>query len=306
MIRPVTFMILGVLFAAQALQAEVKLEFDPTYKQGDVVVTSVETNVAQNLTISGMDVVTQADNFIEIEETVVSVTPQETRLQGKFRAMLLDLSLPGGLKVNFDSGNPNAEIPVGPLAETVQFMKSLSGTNWETILDRKKLITAIKYPDSFLNSVPEAFKDQVSLEKRIKEQKMNLARLPEKPVSVGDVWTRNEEADLGSGQTFYLVKKYSYVGPEQRDGKTLEKIKVETESIQYDLAAGGGLPVQVKESDLKVKSSGGTLWYDAKSKVVVEFEDTMHITGTLTLSVNGMDLPAELDLTISSKVSRNQ
>ncbi|MBT5020714.1 MAG: hypothetical protein HON04_18435 [Planctomicrobium sp.] len=144
------------------------------------------------------------------------------------------------------------------------------------------------------------FKSEVSGEQRKIDQKKMIDRLPGKAVAVGDKWERNEEANLGSGQKFYLVQEFTYDGPVEKGGQTFEKISYVTKSVDFDIT-GGLVPVEVKETDLKIGSSTATMLYDPSRKVVTEVDDKMQVVGTLTLIANGTELPSELDLTMHMK-----
>lgn len=279
------------------LFAEAKLVHAPEYVPGKVIHSEIEMNIDQTLTIAGMDVETANETFMVLEETVTEASSDKAVLNGEFKVMQSNISLPGGQGINFDSGNPNAEIPAGPLADAVKFMKSISGTKWVTTLDEKGYVISQKYPDEFLNTVPEAFRAEVSGEQRKIDQKKMIDRLPGKTVAVGETWERNEEANLGSGQKFYLVQEFTYDGPVEKDGQKLEKISYVTKSVDFEIT-GGLIPVEVKSSDLKIGSSKASMLYDPIKKVVVETDDTMQVVGSLTLVANGMELPSKLDLTM--------
>ncbi len=283
------------------LFADAELVHAPEYQKGQVIKTEIETNLEQTLIIAGMNVETGAENFLTTEETVKEVTADKAVLGGRFSAILMELKLPGGQSISFDSGNPNVEIPPAPFGEVVKFLKLMANSTWTTELDGNRQVTGLKYEGDFLSKVPDGFKDQVSQEQRIIDSKTTINRLPGKSVKVGEKWERNEEANLGSGQTFYSVREYTYVGPEEHNGKKMEKIKAVTKSIQYDITGGGALPVELKDSDLKVKSSEGVLWYDPELKQVVESSDVTHVVGELTFVTGGMELPAKLDLTMKVK-----
>jgi hypothetical protein len=62
------------------------------------------------------------------------------------------------------------------------------------------------------------------------------------------------------------------------------------------MEANAASPAKVTQSNLSVKDSQGTLLFDRQRGVVVEARNTIEIEGDMTLSVNGMDLPLELDL----------
>jgi len=115
-------------------------------------------------------------------------------------------------------------------------------------------------------------------------------------VNIGDTWQRDETANLGQGQEFQLQRTFTYLGPEERNGKTMEKVDMKTTSVAFDI--GGQLPLQLKESDLKVESSEGAYWYDPELKEIVEIHDKNNFVGTMTFVANGNELPAELDLTM--------
>lgn len=291
---------------SSSIWAESALVHAPVYDPGQKIQTSVETNVKQTLVIAGMSLETGTNNFISMEETVQSASSEAVSLTGKIVSMQFELQLPGGQSAGFDSGNPNAEIPAGPVGEIVIFLKLMSAAPWSVTYNSKGEIVSIEYAQEFLNQVPEGFKDQVSTENRQKSQTIMLNRLPGKAVKMGDKWERNEETDLGSGQKFYMVREYTYLGSMEHGGKMLEKVSFETKSIQFDIQAGGALPVQVKDSNLKVESGTGTYWYDSSLKQIVETDDKMQVVGKLMLVANGMDLPSELDLTIHSITKTNR
>ncbi len=107
--------------------------------------------------------------------------------------------------------------------------------------------------------------------------------------------------DLGGGQTFTFDRKYEYRGTVDKNGKTFDKIVFEATGVTYAQAPNPSNPVTVDKSDLKIKSSEGTLLFDREAGRVVESSESTRITGSLTLSVNDMSLPADLDLTYENK-----
>ncbi len=293
--------------SSSLLYADAKLVHAPSYKAGDVIKTEVEIEVNQTLTIAGMDIETGTNNFIVTEEKVTAASADKVTLDSKLSSMQMELSLPGGVNLNFDSGNPDAETPAGPLAEVVKFFKLLSKAKWTTTLDGDRKLANVEYEESFLSEVPEMFKSQVSPEKVKKEANAAIARLPGKKIAVGDKWDRNEESSLGQGQTFFFAREFEYLGNEEHNGKEMAKIGITVKSVKYDVAAGGALPLQVKSSELKADGSTGMFWYDIAAKRIAETTETLKITGDLVLVANGQELPSELDLTmkISSKTMRD-
>lgn len=60
-------------------------------------------------------------------------------------------------------------------------------------------------------------------------------------------------------------------------------------------------PLKVIKSDLKVEASDGTMFFDREAGCVVESKGKTQIKGSMTFSINDMELPGELDLTIETK-----
>ena len=288
------------------LFADVKLVHAPAYKAGDVIQTEVEMDIDQTLTIAGMEIETGVNNYIVSEEKVTAASAEKVTMNSKLTAMQMEMSLPGGVSLNFDSGTPDAEAPAGPLGKVVKFFKLFSQATWTTTLDADRNVTEVKYKENFLDDIPEMFKGEVSPEKVKKEANTNIARLPGKEIAVGEKWNRNEESSLGQGQVFYFSREFEYLGNEEHNGKEMAKIGITIKSVKYDVEAGGALPLDVKSSELKADGSTGTFWYDLAAKQIVDTKETLHITGDLVLVANGQELPSKLDLTmkISSKITR--
>ena len=89
--------------------------------------------------------------------------------------------------------------------------------------------------------------------------------------------------------------EYTYDGTVEKDGRTLDKVTSKILSAKFSLA-NSNLPFDIKSADLKVPESTGQLLFDREKGHTVESNSTAHITGTMTFSINGNDLPATLDL----------
>lgn len=279
--------------------AQTSFEYGPTFTTGQVIKTEVSIEADQDLTIAGMLLESGNTSFVVTEETVTQANGSTAKFTGKIASFQANINLPGGLSINFDSGNPDAaNEQVGPLAQVVEFMKLMSTATWtKTMKDGE--VVAVKYADELTNNVPEAFRSEIDPENEIKQHRQMVARLPETPVSKGDTWKRNQEINIGQGQTFFTESEFTYLGSEMHNGKPMEKIGSKILTLKYDLGNGAAIPLELKSSDLKVESSEGVLWYDPATKGIPEANESFHVTGTMTFIANGMELPAELDLTMS-------
>jgi len=69
------------------------------------------------------------------------------------------------------------------------------------------------------------------------------------------------------------------------------------------LAPNPALPLTVTKSDLKVDSSEGTLLFDREAGNVVKNDIKATISGSMTLSIGGQALPADLKLSLTRSTS---
>lgn len=275
--------------------AETELIHQPTYETGEKIRMEVEVKTDQSLTINGMNLESGADNFIVTTETIEEASGLKTTRKGQFETFQMLIKLPGGQELQFDAANPDATTAAGPLGQIADFVKTVAAATWTSKTDEDGEIQSVEY-DGDLSKIPEAFKGDISPERTKRQVETHLKRFPGKPVSVGDTWQRDETANLGQGQEFQLQRKFTYLGPEERNGKMMEKVAMKTTGVAFDV--GSQLPLQVKESDLKVESSEGAYWYDPELKEIVEIQDKNNFVGTMTFVANGNELPAELDLTM--------
>ena len=131
-----------------------------------------------------------------------------------------------------------------------------------------------------------------------------LAFLPDGPVKEGETWERSTESNLGSGQVMSFRTKYEYKGTIEQDGRKLDKI--EGKAFEVSLVINGNPMLQLTKSDLKIKESASTILFDREKGHVVSRVSKVRIDGPLTLTINGMELPGKVDLTMQDKGTRQK
>ena len=291
-----SLMLLGVLCPAVA-SAQTSLAHAPIYTEGATIVTEVEIKTNQTMVLAGMNLETGADNFIVTKSIVTDATPGQVKIQNEIDRMQIDVSLPGGVKLTFDTGNPNNPEAPGPLGDITKFLEIAKDSKWVLEIGADHQPKAVKFIGDEPTDLPEMYKADWKPERMLEEAKREIDRLPSEPVSKGDTWERNEDANIGQGQVFHMVREYTYLGSEEHNGIPMEKIAAKTKSLTLEVNSPNP-QVQIKDTDLSVKSSDSTLWYHPELKRITESTDEMRIVGTLKLVVNGNELPAELDLTM--------
>ena len=291
--------VVGLLSSATAF-GQVDLSLKPKFKTGEESRTQVEVKVDQTLTIAGMGLETKVEQFAVQSDKVGDIAADgSVTTTRKTETMQFNLSAPGGITLNFDSGNPNQAAANPLLQPLLDSLKKMAGAELLTTYGPDGRVKEVKWANDLASQVDESIKGQIDPENLKRESNQDLDRLPGKTVSKGDTWTRTEEMGLGQGQKMTLEVDYTYTGPGDVNGKKVEQIGVKVKTVK--LTVENNPMFEFKNTDLSVKDSTGTLNYDPAVGLITSSDSTVHITGKLTLVAGGMELPSELDLTISAK-----
>jgi hypothetical protein len=290
------------LCLASAALAQVKLEFKHPEGKTTTVTTSKSHQV---LTIAGMDVETDAESVTTSSATVEKPLPDgSVKIHEKVEAMTMTLNLPGAMKVTYDSKMPDAKSDVPAIQAILDGLRAMDGKTYTLVVGKDHRVTRVEGVQQIIETAPAAAVDELKRsldpEKLKRQTHQAYAVLPDKPVNKGDKWIRTEVSDIGGGQTLTFQKYYEYQGTVEKGGKTLEKIGFYIDSVSYALDPNGAIPVKVVNSDLKVGFSSGTLLFDRDAGQIVETTSTIRMSGPMTFSVNGVELPGKVDLTIES------
>lgn len=250
-------------------------------------------SVAQSLSLGGQVSDTTSDTTTVVELSYGQ--PDENGDQPittTVKSLNIKLQLPGDLKLTFDSANPDAKADNELLELLLDRIRAINGRKLTFTLNKDREITDVAGVTPQMDLNPDDLKEAIQLE---------LSRLPDKPIQVGDTWQREEKQNLGSGQVFTFQRQYKYAGVENNDaGKPLDRIEFTDESVAYSIKPNQGIPGEVTKSKLKVESSEHVLLFDRELGRVVSQTYDVHITGEIGLSVMNTLLDGELDLQIES------
>ncbi|MCY2963148.1 MAG: DUF6263 family protein [Planctomycetota bacterium] len=306
MLRRSFLLLCALSFCAASAQAQVKFEFK--MRENSTTTSETTTKIEQNLKIAGMN----QDSAIETRRKVKGTSGKRDglgrlRVEEKPEEFYISINV-GGAEYIFDSKNPDAK-GTSPQEAARPIHKAISQQSMVFVHDKDNSLEEVEFDQQFLNTLDAAVQQQVkgqlnpeSIKKQVKE---HASQIPTNPVSKGDVWEHTSSVNLGAGQVMTFNSKYKYVGTEEKDGKTLDKITYEVTSVSFALE-DSPLPLQVKGSNLKADKSGGVLYFDREQGNLAEESGKLHIVGTIAFEVNNNPLPAELDLTIESKVIRSK
>jgi hypothetical protein len=231
-----------------------------------------------------------------------------TPIEEKVESLRMELSLPGGNNVSFDSTNPDAKIENPALAFLGEALKLASEASYTVVVDPHNKVKAIEGNEKIVEKAeklsPQARDVIVGrmetdiLKQRFEQEHGNLPEVLARP---GEAWERTEILDLSGGQTLSFKKKYEYVGTETKENKTLDKIKSRVTEVELKQDPNGNSPLKLVKGNLKVESSEATMLFDREEGHVVSLKGKIRMTGNmLTYSLNGMEIPGALDLTMET------
>ena len=289
-------------FAPLALDP-VKLEFK--HLEGTSSTANSASKVHQILNIAGMDIETKVDNKVTVTSTVGKRSSDgRLPIQEKIESLAVELSLPGGVTVEFDSTNPNAKSDNPMIQALLDTYKARVGSTYSIVLGPDNKVITVEGTDSILKnaspSAAELLRGELNPEHIKKAAQQGYDMLPTGPVSKGDTWTRTTVTRIGGGQTLTFETKFEYAGTVDRDGKKLDKITSAATSVTYSMDPDAPTPLKVTQSDLKIDSSKATILFDREKGRSVQSTSVTRIVGDMTLNINGMDFPSKLDLTFDS------
>jgi len=289
-------------FIAQSAAAQEKLVFK--IEDGRKVVYQTEAKTEQTMTLAGMDLETKSTVFLTSSHTAGKRADDGTiRQTEKVESLQVDMQLPGGLSFNFDSGNPN-KAPDNALLEPVAKLFRLMCQNQSTLIfDKNNAVKEVEITPEVVAQVDPMFKDEFSPEKLKKQTEVQRKYLPPDPVKPGDKWEFNGESNLGGGQTFFFRTECQYTGIVEKDGRKLHRIVEKPLSVTYAMDPNSQSPLKVTNSELKIADAEGEILFDAERGITYFWNSKTHIAGPMTFSINGMELPGKVDLTIRNKIA---
>jgi hypothetical protein len=225
----------------------------------------------------------------------------------KVESFRVELSAPGGINVIYDSTDPNAKVENEQVAFLSEIFKLVGEIEYTVVLDGQNKAKAIEGTEKLLEKADklspparDAIRSRVEADKLKTEFEQSHRNLPDVLARAGEPWERDETMDIGGGQTLSFHKKYEYAGTEKKGDKTLDKITSKAITVKYTMDPDAASPLKVTKSDLKIDSSEDTMYFDREEGRMVDSSGKTRIKGSMTFSIQGQELPGELDLTLQN------
>ncbi len=295
------------LFWAQSASAQVKLQYK--FPEGQTLKYKTTSKTSQVLTLGGMAIETESTQTVTASSTVGKKRDDSsTPVEQKVESLKVEMSLPGGLNLNFDSSDPNAKIDNPALAFLGEVFKLAGETTYTVVLDNQNKVKAIEGSEKLLEKAEKLSPEALSIvsgrfasEKLKTDFEQELRRVPDILARPGESWERTEVVELSGGQSLTFHKKFEYVGTEKLGDKMLDKITNKTTKVELKQDPAVETPLKLVKSEVKVESSDGTILFDREQGHIVSTQGKIRIKGDdMTFLVNGMEVPGKLDLTMES------
>jgi hypothetical protein len=285
-----TLAALALLVSSAAAQTTLARRFE----EGATFKTKETIKTRQSLKLGGQSQDTAADTVVVSKNKVGRRNADgHLSIETTYTEVVSEITLPGGKKVSYNSRTGEEKSDDPNFAIILEKLKGMKGTTFSTVLDKENRVESVTGLQPDAGTSPDDVKTAMQ---------NNFDRYPDGPVKPGDTWERELVVPLGQGQVFTMKRTFKYAGPETRSTVTsttkLEKITAVTENIAYSIRPNAGIPGTVTKSDLKPTTGETTIYYDPAKGRTVESRDKLHVTGAIVLSIMGLELEGDLDLTM--------
>ena len=281
---PLLFVLCG---ATAAAQEEVTLKW--TLKEGTTFYAKNVTDMDMTMQVLNMDVDMKMKITVVQRFKVLSVKPGATKVEMVIQKMDMEMTsdkLPGGIP------------GLGAIGERVK------GSTVTATLDDKHAVTKIEGYDKFLEKLAG---DDDMLRKQMKQQfseetvkqmfSQVFAFAPDKPVKIGETWTRTDKMPAAGLEA---VVKQKYKLESVSDG--VAKIALTGDLTFKAGKSFPGLPegLEVKKFDMKAEKFASTLLFDTRAGRLTENKMDMGMKGDMSMAFGGQTID------ISMKVKARQ
>ena len=288
-----------VLLAGPA-QAQTTLKYK--FKEGDKLNYTTEMTQKQMMNIMGNEIETSTTQNMDMTWIVKAVKDGKAEVSQTIDRIRMKIDSPFG---GFDFDSKDGKEPEGPIGMIVgPVLNAMAGAEFTVtmteqgdISDTKlseKLIEAIK-SNPILQQMGGAFTEE-GLKNMMTQSGGSI--LPKTAVKKGDTWDQKIELKQPPLGVMKLNSTYTYGGPEEKDGATLEKIDVKTEiTIEPIEDAAAQFEIKVKSADMK-----GTMYFDNKAgRLVVS---TINQKMNMEINAMGNIIESVVDQTVTVKLAK--
>jgi hypothetical protein len=297
-----------ILVFSSTAHAQVTLKYK--FPEGQKQNYELTETVSQVLKLAGQAFPTEQKQIVSLSWTFGKKQGESTQpIAQKIESLEMELSAPGGIKISYDSDDPNAKIARPEMSFLGDVYKIVSHLDYTVMLGADNKVETVEGTDKILQKAEkldekakQAIRDAVDSERIKRDFEEHYGSFPDRSVRPGESWERTDKHPLGNAQTLTFQKRYEYAGNEKRGDATLDRINVKTSEVKYAMDPKSPSPLKVLKSDLKVIAGDGFILFDREAGRVVVSKEKMQIKGPMTFKSGDQEIEGELDWTLDTEM----
>ena len=294
---------IGLMAFVSAAFSQVTLEIK--HHEKTTVKARTIHKVTSIMQVAGQEMSTKM-SAVMIRESVTGARAADGTLRAKTTAKTLTFKFEegGNVLVDFDSADPNRKAPVVQVEPLNELLRIMLKHPVIEVFNKDGTVKAVEFPDDAGRDLPEPFNKILKSASAnvFVDLKQQQEMLPDKAISKGDTWTRNQKVDYGGLREMSLRIDFQYEGTVKKEGRELDRISGKITDVAYvgeDWREGPGL---VKNAELKPAKSSVEVLFDRKLGRYVERKLMVQVKGELTLEADGKEMPAKWENTFEQGI----
>ena len=261
------------------------------------VIEDTSSKLSFSFSVLGQKLTTKAEQFRQVEVTTgPRLEDGSVKVVRTTKQMRMKLRPPRGKSVEFDSKKPTGQ--------AAAIFKPQLDAKLAYVFDKDNKLTSagVDNPNSIAN-LDGAAKAGFEANALVAALTTTNRWLPNKAVRVGDKWARQEEIRIDSDQSLKLKVGFTYQGIKDFNGRRLHSI--DTKPLSVEIVAGPN--AIVTGGELKpLKSSTGTIWFDAETGRVEDRVQKIRLRGSVSASLGGRKLKTRMTVNFDSSTKLSQ
>jgi len=287
----------GWSLSAAAASAQTTLRYK--FKEGETLKYALEQKMKMTMNVAGNNIDMNMNQTSDLSWNIQSVDGKgSAKIAIKFGRNKMSMDSPMG-KIEVDSDN--VQEPDDPIGQALyKVIKGLSGLEISGTMSPTGELSDIKLPDKAvkeLQNIPggDAFGDMFSPDGLKRMMSQSGLVMPKDAVEKGAKWKSKNETKLPFGKMVAEID-YTYDGPVEKDGRSLEKIGVKPKAT---IEPSPNAPISLK---LKSHEGSGSAFFDNSAGRLLEVTNVQNLE--MEIELMGMAISQKMVQTMTMKLAK--
>ncbi len=269
------------------------------FEPGQILHQIVVQDMKMTMKIRGRTIVTNITQTMDATWKVGAVDAQGTaEITQTFDRIQMKMTAAGAPGFEFDSDKDQELTGIGAMLGPS--LKAMAKSKFELKMTTRGEIVAVEVSQETADALKKlpgagAMGGLFSKDGMIAMIKKSSQAFPEQPLEKGDDWTTKTEIEMPNIGAMAADTKLTYAGPEEVEGKQLEKLDVSI-TMAIKPKVGGQTQVNLKEQD-----ASGVIYFDNAAGRIDHSEIVQNMT--LQVMVAGNNFTQEILQTISTRLT---